>query len=47
VDGVKKADVEWEKGKAVVQYDPVRVTPEQLVAAIQRVGFRASVIASR
>jgi copper chaperone CopZ len=47
VNGVKKADVRWEQGKAAVEYDPARVTPDQLIAAIQKAGFRAGVITSR
>jgi copper chaperone CopZ len=44
VDGIRKADVRWEQGQAVIEYDPTRVTPEQFVAAVQKIGFRASIL---
>lgn len=47
VDGVKKAEVRWEQGQAFVEFDPAKVTPEQLIAATEKVGFRASVVTSR
>lgn len=36
------AAVSLEEKAATVQYDPHKVTPAQMVAAIQRIGFRAS-----
>ncbi len=40
--GVAKADVSYEKGTAVVTYDPRRVTVEQMVAAIKTLGYTAT-----
>lgn len=40
--GVAKADVSYEKGAAVVTYDPRKVTVEQMVAAIKTLGYTAT-----
>ena len=37
-----QAAVSFEKKTATVQYDPARVTPAQMIAAIDAIGFRAS-----
>jgi len=42
--GVKRADVKLESGQAKVIYDDTRQTPEKLAAAIDKLGFRASVV---
>jgi copper chaperone CopZ len=42
--GVKRADVKLETGQAEVLYDDTKQTPEKLAAAIDRLGFRASVV---
>jgi Cu/Ag efflux protein CusF len=42
LDGVVHADVSFEEKTATVQYDPTRVTPEQMIEAVGRIGFRAS-----
>jgi copper chaperone CopZ len=39
-NGVKRADVAWEKGEARVVYDPKTVGPEQLVQAVVKAGFK-------
>lgn len=36
------ADVSFEDKTATVQYDPSQVTPEQMIEAINGIGFRAS-----
>jgi len=41
---VKRADVKLESGQAKVIYDDTRQTPEKLAAAIDKLGFRASVV---
>jgi len=41
LDGVVQAEVSLEKKAAMVQYDPDRVTPAQMIAAINAIGFRA------
>lgn len=40
--GVTKADVSYEKGTAVVTYDPAKATVEQMVAAIKTLGYTAT-----
>ncbi|MDF1552862.1 MAG: metal-binding (seleno)protein [Deferrisomatales bacterium] len=46
LDGVKDAKVSYREKKAVVTYDPDRVTPEDLVSAVDKTGFTASLPAS-
>lgn len=38
---MSKARVSFSKGEAYVTYDPKRVTVEEMMAAINRLGFRA------
>jgi len=40
---VKRADVKLETGEAKVLYDDTAQTPEKLAAAIDKLGFKASV----
>lgn len=40
-EGVKAVEVSFEKKRAIVKYDPVKVTPEQLAEAINQIGFKA------
>jgi len=42
--GVKRADVTLESGLAKVIYDDTKQTPEKLAAAIDKLGFKASVV---
>ena len=42
LDGVKDAKVSYEAKQAVVEYAPDKVTPEQLAAAVNRLGYKAS-----
>ena len=42
--GVKRAVVSREKEEARVEYDNGKITAEKLVAAIDRLGFQASVL---
>jgi len=42
--GVKRADVKLETGEAKVLYDDTAQTPEKLAAAIDKLGFKASVL---
>ena len=44
--GVSKADVSYEKNRAVVTYDPRLVTPAQMIAAIKTLGYSATIDAS-
>ena len=41
--GVSRADVSFRKKQAVVTFDPTQVRVEQMIEAVGRVGFRASV----
>ncbi len=41
---MKRADVKLETGQAKVLYDDTKQTPEKLAAAIDKLGFRASVV---
>lgn len=43
LDGVKEAKVSYPDMRAVVDYDPARVTPDQMVAAIVKLGYKARV----
>jgi len=38
LEGVKKADVNWEKGEVVVEYDPRRATIAQILQAVNQSG---------
>lgn len=40
--GVTNADVSYEKGTAVVTYDPTKVTEAQMIAAIKTLGYSAT-----
>jgi copper chaperone CopZ len=42
--GIKRADVSLETGEARVSYDDSKQTPEKLAAAIDRLGYQASVL---
>lgn len=41
--GVSKADVSYEKSRALVTYDPKLVTTAQMIAAIKTLGYSATV----
>ena len=40
--GVSRADVSFPKKEAVVTFDPAQVRVEQMIEAIRRAGYRAS-----
>jgi copper chaperone CopZ len=42
LDGVKHASVDLAGKSATVDYDPSRVTPQQMVDAVNRLGYEAS-----
>jgi copper chaperone CopZ len=42
--GVKQADVRLETGQARVVYDDSKQTPERLVATVDKLGFKSSVV---
>lgn len=41
IEGVKSADISLEEQRAVVKHTPETVKPEQLIKAIEEVGFKA------
>ncbi len=43
LDGVTKAVVSYEKGTAVVTFDPSKTNAEQMIAAIETLGYKAVV----
>ena len=44
--GVSKADVSYEKSRAVVTYDSDKVTPAKMIAAIKTLGYSATIEAA-
>ncbi len=40
--GVQRADVSFREKEARVTFDPARVTTDQLIEAVGKLGFRAS-----
>ena len=44
--GVSKAEVTYETRRAVVTYDPAKVTVEQMIAAIKTLKYTATVVTS-
>ncbi|MDE3154258.1 MAG: heavy-metal-associated domain-containing protein [Acidobacteriota bacterium] len=42
MNGVRRVTLNYDAGKADVDYDAARVQPQQMVAAIDRIGFKAS-----
>jgi copper chaperone CopZ len=42
LDGVRDARVSVEEKRAVVDYEPASVTPQQMIDAVNRLGYRAS-----
>lgn len=41
VDGVTRADVTFEDREARVEYDPARTTPEKIIEAVEKLGYKA------
>lgn len=41
---MKRADVKFETGRAEVVYDDTKQTPQKLAAAIDMLGFKASIV---
>jgi copper chaperone CopZ len=46
VDGVRRVSVSLEQKSAAVEYEPSRVTPERMQAAVSGAGYTASVVNS-
>ena len=47
LDGVKRAEVNFSKGIAIVTYNRERVGPEQMIRALENYGYRAQVLEQR
>ena len=43
LDGIESVKTESEKGEAIVVYDDAKVTPERMVEAIGRLGYKATI----
>jgi len=41
LDGIHQVEASYKEGKAVVIYEPLTVSPEEIKAAIDQVGFKA------
>ncbi len=41
LDGIHQVEASYKESKAVVVYEPSRVSPEEIKAAIDKVGFKA------
>jgi mercuric transport protein len=44
LDGVTKADVSYEQKRAVVTFDPQKVTTQQMIAAVAMLKYTATVV---
>lgn len=42
VAGVERAQVDLKAGKATVEYDESRANPGQMIAAVEQIGYKAS-----
>ncbi len=40
LDGIHQVEASYKEGKAVVVYEPSRVSPEEIKAAIEEIGFK-------
>ena len=41
LDGIHQVEASYKEGKAVVVYEPSTVSPEEIRAAIEKIGFEA------
>ncbi len=44
LDGIEKVTASHEEGRATVTYDPLKVSAEDIEAAIEEIGYQAEVI---
>jgi mercuric transport protein len=42
--GVSRVEVSYEQQQALVTYDPVKVTADQMIAAVRTLGYRATLV---
>jgi copper chaperone CopZ len=47
LDGVEKVEASHKEGTAVVTYDAAKVTPEDIVAAIEDLGYTAKLLETK
>lgn len=48
LEGVKRAEVNYEQKRALVTYDPSKVTPPRMIAALkEKLGYTARVVQAR
>ena len=41
LDGIHQVEASYKEGKAVIVYEPSKVSPEEIKAAIEKVGYKA------
>ena len=46
LDGVEKAEVSFAKGTAEVLFEPSKVTVDDMIRAVEKAGFKGSVLKS-
>ena len=42
MDGVKSSEVSYEGKKGTIEFDPAKVTKEQIIKGIEELGYKAS-----
>ena len=45
LDGVDKVEASYKEGRAVVTYDPEKVSPDLIIEAIEELGYTAELVA--
>lgn len=45
-DGVVKADVSYEERRATIDYDAAKTTPQKIIAAVEKLGYKAAIKSS-
>lgn len=47
LDGVEKVTASYREGRAEVTYDPAKVKPERIIAALEELGYTAKLLDQR
>jgi mercuric ion transport protein len=47
IEGVRKANVQYEQGKAIIEYNPAKVQPKTFIEQIDEAGFTAALAESK
>jgi copper chaperone CopZ len=47
IEGVRKASVQYEQGKAIIEYNPAKVQPKKFIEQIDEAGFTAALAESK